>query len=103
MTLIQPNKHNNLLNAAILMLSITVTGAVICLIFLYNQTVSFGQEASSMREEIALMRAENSELKIATFELLDPTDLSGLAAAYGLEPAAPRYVTIPTWVAASHF
>lgn len=104
MTLIQPNKHNNLLNAMLILLSVAVTGAVICLIFLYNQTVSFTQGAVSLREETSQLQAQNSELKSATFALLDPYHLSNLAALQGMSSgASPHYVSIPTWVAASHF
>jgi hypothetical protein len=104
MTLIQPNKHSHLLNVLLILLSVTVTGAVICLTFLYNETVSFSRGAISLKEETGQMQAENSELKSATFALLDPYHLSNLAASQGMTSgASPRYVTIPTWVAASHF
>ena len=104
MTLIQPNKHNNLLNALLILLSFAVTGAVISLIFLYNQTVSFKQGAVSLRDQATELQAENSELKSATFALLDPYHLSNLAASQGMTTgASPHYVSIPTWVAASHF
>ena len=104
MTLIQPNKHNNLLNFLLIFLSVAVTGAVISLIFLYNQTVDFTQGAISLREEASQMQAQNSELKSATFALLDPYHLSNLAASQGLTSGvSPRYVSIPTWVAVSHF
>jgi hypothetical protein len=104
MTLIQPNKHSRLLNVLLIFLSVAVTGAVICLIFLYNQTVSFSRGAVSLNEETSQILAENSELKSATFALLDPYHLSNLAASQGLAPgASPRYVKIPTWVAVSHF
>lgn len=104
MTLIQPNKHSNLLNAMLILLSVVVIGAVICLTFLYNETVSLNRGAASLREETVQMQAQNSELKSATFALLDPYNLSNLAASRGMTAgASPRYVTIPTWVAASHF
>src|SRR3989338_4657907 len=104
MTLIQPNKHSHLLNALIIFLSVTVTAAVISLIFLYNQTVSFTRGASALREDTAQLLAQNSELNSATFSLLDLYHLSNLAVSQGMGPsAAPRYVSIPTWVAASHF
>lgn len=104
MTLIQPNKHNNLLNLMLVFLSIAVTGAVICLIFLYNQTVDFTQGAVTLREETSHLLAQNSELKSATFALLDPYHLSNLAASRGMTSgASPHYVSIPTWVAVSHF
>lgn len=104
MTLIQPNKNNNLLNALLIFLTVAVIGAVSCLTFLYNETVSFNQGAISLREKTSEMLAENSELKSATFALLDPYHLSNLAASQGLtSSASPRYVSIPTWVAASHF
>ena len=104
MTLIQPNRHSNILNLILIFLSVTVTGAVFSLIFLYNQTVSFTQGTISLKEETVQMQAENSELKSATFVLLDPYHLSNLAAAQGMASgASPHYVSIPTWVAASHF
>lgn len=104
MTLIQPNKHSNLLNTIVILLSVALTGAVIGLIFVYNRTVSLTQGADSLRSQITQLQAENSELKTATFALLNPERLSGLAAAQGMSPAAsPRYVSIPTWVAVSHF
>lgn len=104
MTLIQPNKNNNILNLILIALSVAVTGAVISLIFLYNQTVSFTRSAASLREETGQLQAQNSELKSATFALLDPYHLSNLAAERGMTPgASPHYVSIPTWVAASHF
>lgn len=104
MTLIQPNKHNNLLNAIIVLLSVALTAAVICLIFLYNQTVSLSRGAESMQEQIVQLQAENSELKTQTFALFSPDNLSGLAAARGMSLGADlSYVSIPQWVAASHF
>lgn len=88
----------------LIFLSIAVTGAVISLIFLYNQTVSFTRGAASLREETSQLQALNSELKSDTFALLDPYHLSNLAASRGMTSVAtPRYVSIPKWVAASHF
>jgi cell division protein FtsL len=97
MTLIQPNKHKDLLNLIIILLSVALVGAVIGLIFVYNQTVSLTRGARSMQAEIVRLQAENSELKTATFALLEPDRLSDMAAARGMN------TSVPTWVAASHF
>ena len=104
MTLIQPNKQRHFLNALIIALSIAVTGAVVALIFVYNQTVSDTQGAAALQDQTNKLQSENSDLKRATFALLDPDHLAGLAASEGLSSGgAPHYVTIATWVAASHF
>lgn len=104
MTLIQPNKNQTLLNFALIFLGVAVTGAVIALIFVYNQTVDYKQGAAALQEQATTLQAKNSELKSATFALLDPGRLAGIAAGQGMSSGgAPRYITTATWVAASHF
>lgn len=104
MTLIQPNKNNKILNALLVIFGVATTGAVICLIFLYNQTVSLSRGASLLEDQTVSIQAENSELKSDTFALLDPYHLANLASAQGMTSrTVPNYVSIPTWVAASHF
>ena len=97
MTLIQPNKHSHLLNMSILILSVAVVGAVVGLIFVYNQTVSYTQGAAALQQESTRLQAENSELKSRTFALLAPERLANIAAGQGMRTSNA------TWVAASHF
>ena len=104
MTLIQPNKQHALLNLALIFLGVAVTGAVIALIFVYNQTVKYTQGAAALQEQTIKLQAQNSELKSATFALLSPERLGQIAADQGMSSGGtPRYITTATWVAASHF
>jgi cell division protein FtsB len=96
MTIIQPNKYQNIKRLTIILSSILI-GVVVFGVFLYLQTVNAKHDLTKMKQELENMRVQNAELKEKYYSLVDATSLEQLAEERGLIQDKN-----PQWAFASH-
>lgn len=83
MTVIQPNKNENLTHLMFIFGFILVFVAFSCVIF-YSRTVSLRHDIARAEQEIDDMKVKNAELKNSFYALVDSNALQQLAAEKGL-------------------
>lgn len=95
MTIIQPNKKNNIIN---LLLCVLVLGLLVVIggaIFLYNQLVDFRHEINTQKTDIRRAEVMNAELKNNLYSIINPKKLESLIDNQSLIlDRVPQYVKI---------
>ncbi len=97
MTIIQPNKNEDIRRLATL-LTIGLVVVFLAVVFLYMQTVISKHDLAKKRNSLETLKVENAELKNNFYTLVDVGNLEQLAGELGLVQDKN-----PQWAFASRF
>ncbi|MBI2011030.1 MAG: hypothetical protein HYS89_02255 [Candidatus Colwellbacteria bacterium] len=97
MTIIQPNKYQDVRRLALILGSVTIA-TIAVVVFSYIETVNLRHELSRGNESLEEMKVQNAELKNKFYNLVDNNNLEQLAAEKGFVEDRN-----PEWALESHF
>ena len=83
MTIIQPNKHQDIKRLAVSLGAVLVV-LVLMWMFVYMQTVNLRHDLANAKNHLEEIKVVNAELKDAYYNLVDADNLERLAAERGL-------------------
>lgn len=97
MTVIQPNKNQNLIHLLFILGVISISIAALY-VSIYSRTVNLKHDIQKIEAELEQLRVENAELKNDFYAAVDSRKLEELIKEKGL-----IYDKNPQWEFASHF